>query len=59
VSGRRGERRFGIHNALEYDGGLAHEDFEDFAFQPAVAKRHAAEVVLIDSGRLPIMKRGH
>ena len=51
---RRGESRFRAGDAPEHDGALADKNLQNLPFEPAVAKRHAPEMVLIDDGRLAI-----
>ncbi len=47
--GRRGRKGgFRACNPVEHDAGLTDEKFEDFALQPAIAKRHALEMAAID-----------
>ena len=50
--------RLRADDTIEHDGRLAHEKFEDFPLQPAVAQRHALEMVLVDDGRLSIAVGG-
>ncbi len=32
----------------EHDGGLADKNLQDFPFEPAIAKRHALQMLLVD-----------
>lgn len=49
---RRGERRLRAGNTFENDGSLPDENIQNFAFELAIAERHAGEMIIIDDRRL-------
>ena len=45
----RPQRRWaGAGDTLQHDRGLANENLQHFAFEAAVAKRHALQMVMVD-----------
>src|SRR5579862_407302 len=57
MGGCSSERRLGADDAIKHDRRLPQEQFEHFSLQPAVAKRHATEMVLIDNSCLAVALR--
>lgn len=57
MSGCSGLERRRPDNPAEHDRGLPQEQFKDLALQPAIPKRHAPEMVLVDDRRFALAIR--